>query len=123
MYGRKGKDSPSSIMVYNVTDDVYYDSATICAEQTGLGVSKICAVCRGDRATTGNKVFRYVIDGKIQDVEPKIKRKSKRVLNTETNVIYNSCVDAAIDYYGDKTYARKIYDSMKCKNKNLWIYV
>lgn len=123
MYGIKGKDNPSSIMVYNVTDDTYYDSATICSEQTGLAISKICAVCRGDRATTGNKVFRYVIDGEIQEVEPKIKRKSKRVMNTETNIIYDSCVEASIEYYGDKKYVGRIYNSTRSKNNNLWIYV
>lgn len=100
MYGIKGKDNPSSIRVYNVTDDIYYDSATMCSEQTGLSVSKICAVCRGDRATTGNKVFRYVIDGKIKDVIPKIKKKSKSVKNIDTGEIFETIKQAEIKYYG-----------------------
>ena len=100
MYGIKGSKHHSSIKVYNVTDDIYYDRATMCSEQTGLSISKICAVCRGDRATTGNKVFRYIINGKIQDVVPKTKKKSKSVKNVDTGEIFETIKDAEIKYYG-----------------------
>ena len=122
MFGKKGKLNPSSIQVYNVTDDVYYDSATECHEKTGLSISKICAVCRGERATTGNKVFRYVIDGEIKNVSPKTKRKSRSVKNIETGKIYNSCVEACVDVYGDKKFIDRVYNSLR-RNTGIWVYV
>ena len=95
MYGKKGKYNHSSIPVYNLTDNIQYESATECAEMTGLTVSKICAVCRGDRATTGNKVFRYIIDGKIKQPYCKTKRKSKRIIDNKTGIIYNSGIECS----------------------------
>lgn len=102
MYGRKGSDNPTSKKVYNVTDNIVYDSATLCAKALGLELTKICAVCRGERASTGNKVFRYIINGEIQEITPKTFKKTKRVINVDTNEIFESAADAERKYYGNK---------------------
>lgn len=122
MYGKHGKDNHSSKKVYNVTDETYYESATDCALDLGLTVSKVCAVCSGERATTGNKVFRYVVDGEIEEVDCVRTRKSKQVKNLSTGVVYNSVVEASIQIYGDKKYATKIYNDIRRK-KGKWAYV
>lgn len=106
MYNRRGKDNPSSMKVYNETDDIYYDSATMCSQETGISISKICAVCRGERATAGNKVFRYVVDGKIQYPNTKVKRKTKRVIYNKDKKIYESIKEACIEVYGYYDYHR-----------------
>lgn len=103
MYGKHGKDNPCSIIVFNETDCEYYDSATICSEKTGISISKICAVCRGERATTGNKVFRYVINGEIQYPKTNVKRKNKPIIHNKTGIIYNSIKEACISIYGKYT--------------------
>ena len=60
MYGKCGKLNPASKMVYNVTDDIIYENGAICIKEENLPASKLYAVCRGDRKTVGNKVYRYV---------------------------------------------------------------
>lgn len=123
MYGIKGVNHHSSKKVYNVTDDVFYDSATICSEQTGISHSKICAVCRGDRASAGKRVFRYVVDDTIQEVKCKTTKKTKSVKNKETGEIFLSVKDAEIKYFG-KTNGSV---SKACKEgvyrKGYWEYV
>lgn len=37
-----------------------------CAEATNLDAKKIASVCRGERITTANKKFCWIVDGKVQ---------------------------------------------------------
>ena len=99
MYGIKGKDNPSSIPVINITKNRIYASATECAEIEKISISKVCAVCRGDRASTNYCIYRY-LDKDENIVEPYVKMKVKniRVVNLDTNEIFNSIKDAQRKY-------------------------
>lgn len=94
-YGKKGKDNPTSIPVINLTKNVRYESASICAEQENISASKVCAVCRGDRATTNGCVYRY-LDDKEQIIEPNVKmeRKSIPIINLDTKELFASIKQA-----------------------------
>lgn len=103
MYGRKGMNNPSSKRVINLTDNIIYDSATLCANSEGLSISKICAVCRGDRATTGNKQFAYLDENdKVTIINTK-KKKARPVINMTTGELYNSATEAEIYISGKKS--------------------
>lgn len=104
MFGIKGRNNPSSKKVMNITDNKCYDSATECAEIEGLSMSKICAVCRGDRATTGKKVFRYLDDlgNPIEPRNQKHKQKHKEIINLTTGHHFLS-ISEATDSLGLKS--------------------
>ena len=51
MYGRCGKDNPSSIPVIDITTGIRYDSVSDMCRITSFGISKVCCVCRGERYT------------------------------------------------------------------------
>lgn len=104
MYGRRGKNNPCSIPVMNVTKNIKYDSATQCAEIEQISVSKVCAVCRGERATTNNCVYRYLIDNKIQEIDSKIHKKTIAVVNLNTEEYFESIRDAFKKYDPDATF-------------------
>lgn len=99
MYGIKGKDNPSSIPVINITQNKIYASATECAEIEKISVSKVCAVCRGDRASTNYCIYRYLDkDENILEPHVKMKVKSIKIVNLDTNEIFNSIKDAQRKY-------------------------
>lgn len=122
MYGKYGKDNPSSKPVYDCTDNKYYNSATECALALGISTSKVCAVCRGERATTGGRVFRYVQNSVICEVPNQCKQKTKTVKNLDTGKVYKSVVEASMDFYGSKKSANKIYNDLRRSRKH-WNYI
>ena len=69
MYGKRGKDNPASIPIIDITTEERYDSASsFCRENPSFDVSKVCAVCRGERYTYKSHIFRYINeDGSIKD--------------------------------------------------------
>lgn len=78
MWGKRGKDNPSSKPVIDLISGKKYDSAIEAAKDLSKNdASKICAVCRGDRGSAYNKIFRYLDkEGNIIKVNnhPKIKK-------------------------------------------------
>lgn len=96
-YGKSGALSATSKRVIDVDTGIIYDNATICAETLKLGVSKVCAVCRGVRGSTGGKVFRYVdnLDNPIipnnavQNIDKRVK-----VRCIETGEIFDTIASA-----------------------------
>lgn len=94
MFGRRGIDSPSSKRLIDIHTGEIFESATICANKLGMSQSKICSVCRGDRGSTGGRVFRY-IDKDNNCIEPTVAAAPfrKRVIRVYTGEIYNNCAD------------------------------
>lgn len=70
MWGAFGAASPSSKRVIDLTTGTTYGAAMEAARVLGLNFSHICAVCRGTRGSTGNRVFRY-LDEKGEIILPK----------------------------------------------------
>lgn len=103
MYGKVGKLSPSSRPVKDMQTNKVYSSATECAEDLGLTISKICAVCRGDGVcylfdtiwcyenTEKERIDNFVIPNKKKPYE----KLSKRVLNITTGEVFDSIAEAA----------------------------
>ena len=61
MYGKKGKSNPTSIPVIDLVTGVKRDSVSMfCNEFKEFDVSKVCAVCRGNRLTYKGHIFRYL---------------------------------------------------------------
>lgn len=70
MWGAFGGASPSSKRVIDLTTGTTYGAAMEAARVLRLNFSHICAVCRGTRGSTGNRVFRY-LDEKGEIILPK----------------------------------------------------
>ena len=67
MYGKKGKLSPSSKPIIDITTGEIFDSATEASIHLGLGasgVTKICASARGDRHSAYKHIYRYLENDK-----------------------------------------------------------
>ena len=62
MYGKTGYDSHSSKEVIDLGNLKRYGSACVAAEELNLEFSHVCSVARGERGSTGNRVFRYIDD-------------------------------------------------------------
>ena len=60
MYGKVGSLNSMSKPIIDLTTGKIYESVNLAAKDTNLNFSHICAVARGDRGSTGNKVFRYL---------------------------------------------------------------
>lgn len=97
MWGRTGKLNPTSKKVINITDNVIYENATICSREENITLSCICSVCRGDNASAKGKEFRY-LDKNGQIIPPKIgvKKQAKKVVNIDTNQLFNSIKEAEL---------------------------
>jgi group I intron endonuclease len=128
MYGIRGKDNPSSIPVIDITTGERFDSVThLCKEKPIFDISKVCAVCRGDRYTYKSHVFRYLNnDGSIRengvptDINEIKRTKSKHVsknpishpIEDMTNhIVYQSITDAV-----GKRYKSNICRKLKREN-------
>ncbi len=99
MYGRRGKDNPVSRKVINITTGAVYDSATECAFNEKITLSKVCATCRGERATTNYCVYRYLDEeNHIIPVEVTSKKKTIAVVNIDTNERFDSIKEAQRKY-------------------------
>ena len=90
MYGRVGADNPTSKRVINLATKEILNSATEMAEKEGLSVSKVCAVCRGERGTAGGRIFRY-LDEEGNIIEPEnVKGVLRRkIVNVTTGEIFD----------------------------------
>lgn len=63
MFGLHGSANPTSKRVINLNTNEIFDSvAELCEKYPKLTISKVSAVCRGDRQTTGGYTFRYLND-------------------------------------------------------------
>lgn len=66
MYNIKGYDNACSKEVIELTTGQRYGSASVAGEILNANFSHICAVCRGERGSTGGYVFRYIVNNEIQ---------------------------------------------------------
>lgn len=102
MFGRKGKDNPSSKRVINITTNETYDSVEeLCENNPEYSHSKVCAVCRGDRKTHKGCVFRY--------------------LNESNEIIHNGneigTVEILVNYQTQERFTKKSYAINKYKKQ------
>lgn len=111
MYGRRGKDNPSSLVVKDITTgEVFNGVSELCRIHNEFEVSKVCAVCRGERYTHKKHTFRYldsegniiqngnpVEDEKIKALKrehTKFNQLHIKVLDTTNNIVYESLSEA-----------------------------
>lgn len=66
MYNVKGYDNACSKEAIELTAGERYGPASAAREEFNLQISHICAVCRGQRGSTREYVFRYINNNKIQ---------------------------------------------------------
>lgn len=100
-YGKSGELSPTSKPVINLTTGTKYISATECSNVEGTSLSKICAVCRGDRFSTNYCVYRYLDDDGdiIEPNQVKMTKKHTSVINLTTGERFDT-IKAAAKAYG-----------------------
>lgn len=103
MYGKTGELNHSSKKVKNVTTGEIFGSAMECANKLQINHSHVSAVCRGDRGSTNNMIFRYIDDsGNIIEPNKETQVKAKRVQNIDTGEIFESASDAEKHCSGKK---------------------
>lgn len=62
MFNKTGKLNKTSKPVIELTTGKIYESANLAAQDLHLSFSHVCSVARGERASTGGFVFRYIDD-------------------------------------------------------------
>lgn len=117
-FGKSGALSPTSKKVIDLDTGITYVSATECSKQTGISLSKICAVCRGERVTAGGHIFRYVDK---PNIEVKRKPRSHRLLNRDTGEVYYSIMDTCKKLTGTKdTYVQFVQMVNKLRKRGIY---
>lgn len=123
MYGKTGKDNPTSISVIILETGEIFDSVSdLCRKYTQFSLSKVCAVCRGTRYTHKKHTFRYLDDeGNIIDngnpinkqelIKLKHDHVSKnavnlQVLDVTNGIVYRTVVDAVGHEYKHGLYQK-----------------
>ena len=67
MYGKTGLLNVTSKQVIDLTTGIIYGSASEAGRQLNLNFVHICSVARGERGSTGGRVFRFCdINGNIE---------------------------------------------------------
>ena len=133
MYGKRGKDSPSSIPVIDITTGIKYDSVSDMCRMTDFELSKVCCVCRGERYTHKGHVFRYldkdgnIIDNGIPTDIKEIKKIKKnntkdnmakiKILDETNNVLYESLIEAV-----GKRYVSSLSRKIRTTNEDTFVY-
>lgn len=104
MYGKTGSLNPTSKRVRNITTEDEYESANECAIKENINFSHICAVCRGDRGSTNNCIYRY-LDNEGNIIQPKQTAdiKNKPVRNIDTGEEFSTAQKAEMFYAGKKS--------------------
>lgn len=120
MFGLTGSSNPTSKEVVCLDTLEVYSSATECATTLGLSLSKVCAVCRGDRATTGGMRFRYVGS---ENIEVKSPKKTRRIYDETTQTLHFTLVNACVDITGDKSSYSAMLNTIKYNIKKGRDYV
>ena len=94
-FGKTGNLNPTSKRVININTGKIYESANICSKEEGLSYSHICAVCRGDRATTGGFSFRYLnSNNEIIPPQKTTLQRVRRIKNVTTGDVFPNCKEA-----------------------------
>ena len=133
MYGKYGKNNPSSIPVIDITTGIKYDSVSDMCRVTNFGLSRVCCVCRGERYTHKGHVFRYldkdgnIIDNGIPTDIKEIKKIKKnntkdnmakiKILDETNNVLYESLIEAV-----GKRYVRSLSRKIRTTNEDTFVY-
>lgn len=121
MYGKTGSQNPYSKRILNVTDGIIYSSGTDCAKNENIPnscISKLYAVCRGERKTVLNKVYRYIDenDNIISDYY-----NDNIIYNLTTNKQYHFYKEIK-NHYSNYLCLKKQLQKIKNKNKQFAIY-
>lgn len=104
MFGKRGRLNPTSKKVKNITTGVEYESASECAKTENINLSHVCAVCRGDRGSTNNCIYRYLDDkGDVIPPQKKTDIKNKPVRNIDTGEEFQTAQEAELLYKGKKS--------------------
>lgn len=99
MYQKRGSLNKTSKPVQELKTGLIFESAMIASEYFGLNFSHICAVCRGERNSTGKYIFRYIDENNkiIETSRSKISR-GRRIKNKTTGEIFNSFKEISETY-------------------------
>ena len=129
MFGATGANNPFSKKVLFVDRNEIFESVMdLYNTYKDLSYSKVCAVCRGDRKTTGSYTFRYLDEtGNIIDNGNEIKVRPK-LINYETKEVFKRVGDAFKKYKKDGQDRSTLYFKLKkgngiCKwNDYIWYF-
>lgn len=79
-----------------LTTNESFDSAIACAKYYNISSgSRVRSVCKGERASSNNLVFRFLDEnGDIIEPNTNVRKKAREVFVEETGIIYESIMDA-----------------------------
>ena len=125
-FGLKGKLSKVSKPVRNITDNIDYVSERECAETENIPFKIVSAICNGKKGSYKGKVYRFITaEGEIiKNNKMVVAKKTRKVINLTTKVMYNSVTEAS-NVYNDKgnNLARQLRKTGYCLWKNCkWKY-
>lgn len=128
MYGKRGGGNPSSKSVININTNEKFDCVSdLCRKYPNFSVSKVCAVCRGDRKTTNGYTFRY-LDSNGNIIENNNAINIKYLINYMTNEKFIRSIDAFNKYKRKGQDSSTLYAKLKKNNgiclwnKYIWYY-
>ncbi len=113
MYGMYGYKNPNSHPVINLTTQEIFDSvSSLCREYSEFNISKICAVCNGNRKTAYGCVFRYLTSSN-QIIPNKNPIYIKYLINYNTNEIFFKISYAFYKYRHENQDKSTLYRKLK----------
>lgn len=117
-FGKTGELSASSKPLICITTGEKYSCAMEAAQILKLNFSHICAVCRGNRGSTGGLVFRWIDENQnIVDPKNKSKIKKRKIMNVDTGQIYSSLRDAEVATSKNGKYNENLCRCLKNKTE------
>lgn len=117
MYGIKGKDNASSKPIIDLfTGKTFECVSDFCRKHPEFQLSKVCAVCRGDRKTTRGHMFRY-IDKNGDIINNKISIQDYQyIINVTTNEKFPRIKDAFNAYKKKNQKISMLYQRLSDNN-------
>jgi hypothetical protein len=125
MFGMCGKLNPNSHRVILLDTGEVFDSVTsLCKKYSNLTLSKVCAVCRGERKTHKGHTFKYLREGESVPKAPKLNQ--RMIHNYHTGKRYKTLKEVN-KYYklpsNSQVFSQRMRKSGYCVFKgDFWYY-
>lgn len=94
-----GKPSKRRKPVICLTNNTEYESVTDASLKTGISISQIARVCRGERGSVKGLVFRYIEEGKVLNYNnKKFKEVKKKIVDKNSGKVFESFKEAMVEF-------------------------
>lgn len=134
MYGKIGSLNPTSIPMIDLTTGEIFESVSdFCRKYSDFQLSKVCAVCRGDRFSHKGHKFAYLDketrEVKIVNKKTQLKDYSKTLINYSTGEEFNPAINGIKKYNKGNLSINNFYTKLRTSkdkciiwNNYIWYY-